>query len=275
MTIDPEAKAEADRLHDQVMNQVLQSGKPQEKEEQENKERYERGQQREKEWFKGRADAIYTKMWSYIQTYTYSILQQDGQPVSQTAWYINDEVGSAICHSSSPNVVCAPFIFSRGPNMIAYSVFYPIKDIQAGEIITCDLIPKNFERESDKVAYLFAFQDRVLLSFDIEDKRKQLVKREVQKPVELKSLTQQEALDALKSDNGKSGPVTVYTDAAFVQQFLKLEGVKFTNDPKKADIVWNSQDFQDWESLLPTQTVNQIPNENIITFKHNLAKLIQ
>lgn len=281
MTIDPEAKAEADRLHDQVMNQVLQSGKPQEKEEKENKERLERRAQREQEWLKQRAENIYEKMWSFIQTYTYSILQQhDGQPVSQTAWYINDEVGSAICHSTNPNVACAPFIFSRGAHMIPYSIFYPIKDIEAGEIISCDLVPKNFERDVDRTAYLFAFQDRVLLTPDIEEKRKELTTLFNNKKNKAQSTINNQALSSSfdsfkKTTSSETSSVTVYTDASFVQQFLKLENVKFTNDPKKADIIWSSQDFQDWDSLLAHQAINQIPNEGCITFKHNLAQLIK
>ena len=92
-------------------------------------------------------------MWSYLQTYSYSILKQDGQPETQTAWYINDEVGSALCHSSDPNMFCTPFIFSRGASgMIPYTVMYPIKDIAAGEIMTCDFIPKTLERPLDKAA---------------------------------------------------------------------------------------------------------------------------
>lgn len=267
------------------MNQVLQSGKPQEKEEKEHKERLERREKREKEWFKERVDRIYEKMWSYIQTYTYSILQQDGQPVSQTAWYINDEVGSAICHSSTPNVICVPFIFSRGPNMIPYSVFYPIQDIEAGDIVSCDLVPKNFANDLDKTAYLFAFQDRVLLTTDIEQKRQQLISTFKEKQdklanpkadtLKVQALTKEQILAAHTSAGDAKASLTVYTDAPFVQQFLKLDGVKFTQDPKQADIIWNSQDFQDWENLSSTQTINQIPNENCITYKHNLATLVR
>lgn len=289
MTIDPEAKAEADRLQDQVMGQILASGKPQEKEDKEKQEQLERREQREKDWVNQRVENIYEKMWAYIQNYTYSILQEDGQPASQTAWYINDEVGSAICHSSDPNVVCLPFIFSRGASgMIPYNVFFPIKDIETGEMITCDLLPKNFERESDKLAYLFAFEDRVLLSDDLQNKRDELVKLYKERQEKLKSqtfspsesqiLTSQQALEVLKEEGkskSKSESIVVFTDTTFVQQFLKLDNVKFTDNPAKADIIWSSHDFQSWDSLEPHQMVNQFPNEKCITFKHNMAELIQ
>jgi tubulin--tyrosine ligase-like protein 12 len=289
LTIDPEAKAEADRLQDQVMGQILASGKPQEKEGKENQDSRERREQREKDWMNQRVENIYAKMWSYIQTYSYSILQQDGQPTSQTAWYITDEVGSAICHSSNPNVAVLPFIFSRGASgMIPYSVFFPIKDIAAGEIITCDLLPKNLERESDKLAYLFAFEDRVLLDSDIQSKRRDLVnffKAEYDKlksakftPPAGKVLSAEEGLEALKKDGqnvAKKESVVVCTDTSFVQQFLKLDNVKFTDNPALADIIWTRNDFQGWDSLESHQTINQFPNENCITYKHNMAELIQ
>lgn len=284
-----EDQAESDKLDDLVMTQILSSGKPQEKEEKEKVTKRERREEREKEWLDQRVDAIYNKMWSYIQTYSYSILQTDGQPTAQTAWYITDEVGSAICHSSDPNVVILPFIFSRGASgMIPYSVFFPIKDITAGEIITCDLVPKNLVRESDKLAYLFAFEDRVLLDSEIQSKRDELTKLFKVRQEELnnqnftppagKILSSEEALEALKKD-GKNTPkkesVVVCTDTTFVQQFLKLDNVKFTNNPASADIIWTSQDFQGWDSLERHQTVNQFPNEKCITFKHNMAELIQ
>ncbi|EPB87193.1 hypothetical protein HMPREF1544_06018 [Mucor circinelloides 1006PhL] len=289
LTIDPEQKAESERLDDLMMKQILASGKPQEKEDKEKHDKIERREQREKDWINQRANNIYRKMWSYIQTYTYSILQQDGQPASQTAWYINDEVGSAICHSSDPNVVCVPFIFSRGATgMIPYSVFFPIKDIEAGEIITCDLLPKSVQRESDKLAYLFAFQDRVLLTAELQSKRDELLKSFQQEreklqsqtfaPPESHSLSPEQVLEALRKEaesKPKAESITVCTDTAFIQQFLKLDNVKFTTDPAKADILWTSQDFQGWDSLEPHQIVNQFPDEKCVTYKHNMAELIQ
>ncbi|KAL7310798.1 hypothetical protein PS15m_010245 [Mucor circinelloides] len=289
LTIDPEQKAESERLDDLMMKQILASGKPQEKEDKEKHDKIERREQREKDWINQRANNIYRKMWSYIQTYTYSILQQDGQPASQTAWYINDEVGSAICHSSDPNVVCVPFIFSRGATgMIPYSVFFPIKDIEAGEIITCDLLPKSVQRESDKLAYLFAFQDRVLLTAELQSKRDELLRSFQQEreklrsktftPPESHSLSPEQVLEALRKEaesKPKAESITVCTDTTFIQQFLKLDNVKFTTDPAKADILWTSQDFQGWDSLEPHQIVNQFPDEKCVTYKHNMAELIQ
>lgn len=61
--------------------------------------------------------------------------------------------------------------------MIPYSVIFPIKDINAGELLTCDLIPKNVERESDKLAYLLAFEQRLAPGQEInKEKRGEIIK---------------------------------------------------------------------------------------------------
>lgn len=92
LTLDEDFKKESDRLQEQVMGQLIASGKAQEKEDKETKEKQERRKKRHDAWLKGRMQAVYDRMWSYLQTYSFSVLQQDGQPKTQTAWYINDEV---------------------------------------------------------------------------------------------------------------------------------------------------------------------------------------
>ncbi|RCI04396.1 Tubulin--tyrosine ligase-like protein 12 [Rhizopus stolonifer] len=281
LTLNEDFKKESNRLQNQVMGQVIASGKAEAKEKEEEKEKAEKRQKLEQEWIEGRAGEVYEKMWSFIQTYSYSILQQDGQPTTQTAWYVNDEVGSALNHSNTPNVACMPFIFSRGASgMIPYSVFFPIQDLSAGEIATCDLLPKTIERESDKTAYLLAFDDRVLLS---EGGKESLTEcYEAHKnatPASLdmnKVLDRQQAIDCLKAQKKeKKDSIVVYTDTPFVQQFLKLDNVKFTTELERADIIWLSNDFSDFASLKSHQTVNQIPNENCLTYKQNFAQLVK
>ncbi|KAG0763242.1 hypothetical protein G6F57_010931 [Rhizopus arrhizus] len=284
LTIDAETKRETERLQDQVMGQVIASGKAEAKDKEKDEEKSEKMKKKEQEWMNGRVNEVYEKMWAFIQTYSYSILQQDGQPVTQTAWYINDEVGSAICHSDRPNVVCMPFIFSRGASgMIPYSIFFPIEDLAPGEIVSCDLLPKNIKRESDKTAYLFAFENRVLLSDELEAKKQALIQcYQSQKDMAVVPLNTskivdcQQAIDILKrKESPKKSPILVYTDTPFVQQFLKLEGVSFTTERERADIVWISDDFQDWAALKPHQSINQIPNESCLTFKQSLTLLVK
>ncbi|KAF7729632.1 hypothetical protein EC973_004005 [Apophysomyces ossiformis] len=288
LTMDEDFKKEADRLQEQVMGQLIASGKAQEKEDKVNKEKEERRKKRQEEWLNKRIENVYNKMWSYIQTYSFSVLKQDGEPETQTAWYINDEVGSAFLHSSDPNVICVPFIFSRGAGgMIPYSVFFPIKDIAPGEVITCDLLPKTLTRAADQHAYLFAFEHRLLESENIADKRKEIVEvykatQEEWNKIQFKPsdqiITAEEASQAILSEKQNAEDNTslkVYTTTEFVRQFLKLPNVRFVDSRESADIVWSSQDFSEWEQLKANQIVNQFPNESCLTFKQNLANLIQ
>ncbi|KAI9251244.1 tubulin-tyrosine ligase family-domain-containing protein [Sporodiniella umbellata] len=283
LTMSEDFKKESDRLQDQVMGQVLASGKAEAKEKQEEKEKAEKRQKVEKEWIEGRAEVVYQKMWPFIQTYSYSILQQDGQPTTQTAWYISDEVGSALCHSSTPNLACMPFIFSRGASgMIPYSVFFPIQAIAAGEIATCDLLAKTLVRESDQAAYRMAFQNRLLHSeenklmlADCYQKHQSALPTTPLDPSHI--LTRQQATDRFKAptqDTTKRA-IVVYTDTPFVQQFLTLDHVTFTTESERADILWLSHDFSDFASLKPHQSINQIPNENCLTYKQNFSNLVR
>ncbi|KAI8381422.1 tubulin-tyrosine ligase family-domain-containing protein [Radiomyces spectabilis] len=288
LTMDEEVKKEADRLQEQVMGQLIASGKAQEKEEKVNKEKEERRKKQIADWMQRRIDYVYQAMWAYIQTYSFSVLKENGQPDTQTAWYINDEVGSALTHSSDPNMACMPFIFSRGASgMIPYSVLFPVKDIAPGAIVTCDLVPRDLGSPMDKIAYLFAFKDRLLPDDDIEEKQKMLIDAYRLVNTELKAqstqqlsdpriVTASEAVDVLKaSKKPRETPLRVYTTTEFVRQYLKLPNVKFTDDMTSADIIWSSQDFSAWDQLKPGQTINQYPNESCLTFKHNYANLVR
>jgi len=79
-------------------------------------------------------------MWKYINCYQYTVLT-DGEEENIITWYFFDEVGNAIQHSSDPNVVCIPFIFNNGKENVEYSLFYPVKDISSGEVITRNKLP--------------------------------------------------------------------------------------------------------------------------------------
>ncbi|KAI8145820.1 tubulin-tyrosine ligase family-domain-containing protein [Fennellomyces sp. T-0311] len=277
LTIDEDFKRESERLQDQVLGQLIASGKAQEKEEKENKEKEERRKKRHAEWVKNRVDNVCDKMWSYLQTYSYSILKQDGQPETQTAWYVNDEVGSALCHSVDPNVICVPFIFSRGASgMIPYTVMFPIKDIAAGEIMTCDLIPKTLERPLDKAAYLLAYENRILPGQEgaSKDDIKALAK-EFRDKLAKKNYQPSISLPAKGTYQRKDGQLYVYSTTEFVRNNLSLPNVKLTDTREKADIIWSSQDFLDWDSLKAGQMINQFRYENCLTQKQKFTELVQ
>jgi tubulin--tyrosine ligase-like protein 12 len=98
------------------------------------------------------------KMWAYAGTYR--IVTED-QMDEENVWYINDEVGSAIRHSDSPNFAIHPFIYApsnklEDPHTITYSIAWPISDISEGETIFKDYLILDDINEFLKRSYTLA-----------------------------------------------------------------------------------------------------------------------
>jgi hypothetical protein len=86
---------------------------------------------------------------------TYSITYQLNEQLLKTQlWYLPDEVGASIGHDNNPNVFMMPFM-TKLPSgeSITYNVFWPIKEIHAGDLITRDVFPKTLP-ESQRSSYL-------------------------------------------------------------------------------------------------------------------------
>ena len=97
---------------------------------------------------------VLENMWYYNQTY--SAVGPDG--VKQApVWYVMDECGSAIVHSSHPNVKCSPFAFAV--TGVFYSLLWPLEDINVGDVCTRNFCPhlSMAEPQLQREARLFAF----------------------------------------------------------------------------------------------------------------------
>ncbi|CAO3636849.1 unnamed protein product [Cunninghamella blakesleeana] len=288
LTINPEFKKQAEELQNQVLGQLIASGKAQEKEEKVNKEK----EERKKQWMERRIQRVYDTMWSYIQIYSYTILKTDGQSAAQTALYINDEVGSALSHDNEhPNMKCFPFIFSRGNSgMIPYSVLFPIQDIQPGEIIKCDLLPQKLEldttNETDALAYLTALEDRVVSTDEklnssdhqllMDGYRQYLIQLDessILKSPSSSTIIHVDNYHTFLPHNNNNKLVHVYTDIISLKSQLKLTNVKWVQTPEEADIVWTLQDES--APFSNHQLVNHWKNDSCLTDKYKLTKLIQ
>lgn len=104
---------------------------------------------------------ILDEMWIYNQTYCISSASSYKSPCPTPVWYIMDEVGSAINHKSTPNFACHPlFVLSKG---IAISIIWPMRDVDAGEVITRNFIQPIRSGESRPN---FAARSRI---FEIHD----------------------------------------------------------------------------------------------------------
>ncbi|RUP42994.1 tubulin-tyrosine ligase family-domain-containing protein [Jimgerdemannia flammicorona] len=148
LTMSEEQKGDAERLHDQVMGQLEASGQAEAKAEKEAKEKEEAKK-------KARINRAFDTMWKFNQTYQFSVLGQEGEAQMES-------VGSAIVHSSSPNVSCVPFIFSRGgAETLPYSVVFPVREIAHGDLVTRDFVPVALTQQLERKAYLSAFEGRI------------------------------------------------------------------------------------------------------------------
>ncbi|KAG7235829.1 hypothetical protein INR49_002129 [Caranx melampygus] len=72
-------------------------------------------------------DLVMERMWKYNQTYHIS---QGSAEEKVPVWYIMDEFGSQVQHSDQPSCAMAPFFYVQG--QLAYSVLWPLQDLQEG-----------------------------------------------------------------------------------------------------------------------------------------------
>jgi tubulin--tyrosine ligase-like protein 12 len=69
-----------------------------------------------------------------------------------SVWYVQDEVGSAISHSDSPNVKCMPFLHSPNNSVTdthtcGFNVVWPVKKTAVNEIVYRDYLNGFSEKE--------------------------------------------------------------------------------------------------------------------------------
>lgn len=97
---------------------------------------------------------ICREIWRYVGCYRLG---------GQWVWYLPDEVGSAIGHSSEPNIICVPFIHivmnddNTFPTMTSYSIMWPIQPMRPGDPVErdyCDWITTPIDRICHLVDWL-------------------------------------------------------------------------------------------------------------------------
>ncbi len=81
-------------------------------------------------------DCVMREKWRHANTYWVGNAEwaEDRVPV----WYVMDEFGSKIQHSDEPNVRAVPFISTV--DGAAYSLMFPVKDVECGEEICRDFL---------------------------------------------------------------------------------------------------------------------------------------
>lgn len=100
------------------------------------------------------ANEICHEIWKHVGCYCLG---------GQWVWYLQDEVGSSVGHSSEPNVICVPFIHivttddNTFPTMTPYSLLWPVHPIGPGESVErdyCSWVTTPIERICHLVDWL-------------------------------------------------------------------------------------------------------------------------
>ncbi|XP_010144921.1 PREDICTED: tubulin--tyrosine ligase-like protein 12, partial [Eurypyga helias] len=81
----------------------------------------------------GSIEQVLQEMWKYNQTYK---LSQGTAEERVPVWYIMDEFGSRIQHSDQPSFAAAPLFYM--PQQMAYTVLWPLRDLETGDEVTRD-----------------------------------------------------------------------------------------------------------------------------------------
>ena len=135
---------------------------------------------------------VLENMWYYNQTY--SAVGPDG--IKQTpVWYVMDECGSAIVHSTHPNVKCSPFAFAV--TGVFYSLLWPLEDINVGDVCTRNFCPHlsmaepQLQRDARLLAFSSSLPDVSPSHFVVDLAKFPSLPRENNMVVDVKSLSTQ------------------------------------------------------------------------------------
>ncbi|XP_012995555.2 tubulin--tyrosine ligase-like protein 12 [Esox lucius] len=209
-------------------------------------------------------EMVLERMWKYNQTYQ---LAQGSAEEKVPVWYIMDEFGSQVQHSDQPTCSMAPFFYTQG--QLAYTILWPLKDLQEGEEVTRDYA----YGESDPLVR----RCRLLpwVPADLEG-----VSSLTAEPADLyyETISQQNKethpLDIQPYTVPKDKVLKVYTEMAQVRNNLHHPRFTFTENEEEADILWTSSHIRDYRKLSevrPHVMTNQFPCETIVTVKDCLA----
>lgn len=214
----------------------------------------------------GLVEAVMKAKWKYCQTYSLaSGTAEERQPI----WYIMDEFGSRIPHSSSPTVRIVPFIWNG--DGLGYSILFPVSSLEAGAEITRDYV-EGLERgrgEEARRALLCAWYntDFTHLSSRQEEPGKDFFLAARQ----METLPDTTVTPTpLPCDR----PIKVYSEYEFINKHLTHARFTMTDNLADADILWLSSHFKDYRGLsleMPEKRINQFPCESVITIKDFLS----
>uniref|UniRef100_A0A2R9BIU0 Tubulin tyrosine ligase like 12 n=1 Tax=Pan paniscus TaxID=9597 RepID=A0A2R9BIU0_PANPA len=209
---------------------------------------------------------VLEEMWKFNQTYQ---LAHGTAEEKMPVWYIMDEFGSRIQHADVPSFATAPFFYM--PQQVAYTLLWPLRDLDTGEEVTRDFAYGETDPLIRKCMLLpWAPTDMLDLSSCTPEP-----------PAEHYQAILEENKEKLPLD---INPVVhphdhifkVYTDVQQVASSLTHPRFTLTQSEADADILFNFSHFKDYRKLSqerPGVLLNQFPCENLLTVKDCLASI--
>uniref|UniRef100_A0A8C6UD46 Tubulin tyrosine ligase-like family, member 12 n=1 Tax=Neogobius melanostomus TaxID=47308 RepID=A0A8C6UD46_9GOBI len=209
-------------------------------------------------------ELVLEEMWKYNQTYH---LSQGSAEEKVPVWYVMDEFGSQIRHSDSASCGLAPFYCVS--EQLAYSLLWPLRDLDQGDEVTRDYAYGEADpliRKCRLLPWKPADLDDVSSeTSEPSDEYYLIIARENQEqlPVEVEPHAVPE---------GKV--LKVYSELSQVTNNLNHARFELTEREDEADVVWAYEHIKDFRSLSvsrPHVLLNQFPCESLLTVKDCLA----
>ncbi|XP_066594754.1 tubulin--tyrosine ligase-like protein 12 [Prorops nasuta] len=210
-------------------------------------------------------DYVLQEMWRYNQSFSFNYGSIENR---MPLWYIMDELGSAIRHSDTPNCRTVPFFYL--PERSAYTLLFPITDIEPDDVITRDFIEGQTNDEKKRKALLLPW-------FDFSFKHESFIQTEPDEKYFVSGHLN-ETLPTTRSiatvSTLKRTKLKVFSEYSFVNQYLTDPEFEIVDRESDADILWLVSHFKHYKMLseeLPHAFVNQFPFEHVITVKDILS----
>ncbi|CAG9789404.1 unnamed protein product [Diatraea saccharalis] len=211
-------------------------------------------------------DRVNQNVWKYAHTYAiggteFSI--EERVPV----WYVMDELGSGITHSDNPNFRTVPFI--NVPDQMTYTLLFPIEYVEQNNIVTRNFVEGNYPDSLQREAMLIPWKH-----YDYFDEDFTQQEPPSEYFIEGHIMETLPNLDFLNQVLETPTTLKVYSEYAYINEFLTAPEFEIVNNEQDADVLWYLNHFKTFKELsenFPKKFVNQFPFEYVITIKDLLA----
>uniref|UniRef100_A0A671SFG0 Tubulin tyrosine ligase-like family, member 12 n=1 Tax=Sinocyclocheilus anshuiensis TaxID=1608454 RepID=A0A671SFG0_9TELE len=197
-------------------------------------------------------------------------LSQGSAEEKVPVWNIMDEFVSRVQHSSQPTCCMAPLFYT--PQQIAYSVLWPLQDLENGDEVTCDFAYGETDSLVRRCRLLPWLPDELeAVSDDVQESSDLYYETILQENKEKLPID----IQPYCVPGGKV--LKVYTEMKQVLDHLKHPRFQFTENEEQADIIWAFSHIRDYRLFLERIHVllNQFPCEMVLTTKDCLASVAQ